>query len=844
MSRIPRWAAPPLAACASAVALAAAAPAVTAAVPLPQATQINPAPPAAQTPGTGALPVHDLAGNGYDETEWKVKLTDPQVYALTAAGGTTAAASPAPPAASQLGGEYASRVLVRAPEDPADFNGRVVVEILNATTGVDLDILWQQSYEYFQRSGTIYVGIAAQPRTLFSQTLSAAQQTAVLPPALRQQLPLGFASRISDRYTGENLNLMTQAAFTAAQAGTNTAGDPALAWDLISQVGALAKSETGPFSGYDVEQVLATGWSQSAGYLTTYVNVIHPLHSVYDGFLLGARGGGGTTLQLALPGNPAANLLTIGNNVTQGRLNGGGAPVISLQTETDSKSAVIRKPDTDDPADRFRLYEVPGSAHNDEWAAVQSVQVIPRDTLVPGLPGCNWTGQDKITSNPVRYVLNASFAGLGTWAAGGTAAPAAPRITAPDGAPNGAGISGGNVVPGVDGITRDALGNALGGVRTPFVDAPSRSYKPISFGPLAAFCQLTGRETPLTSVQANDAYADWSAFLAAYDAAADEAQDAGFLLPGDRAGARAFAAQSYTVRPDAPTFGADASPNNTGSVTLSWKGPDPAAASPFDTVGYTLQRQREGETTWSTVETGIASRSYTIESEPEGTVRYRVRTEAVQNPPQHPNAPISVESDWSAASAPVTVDTTAPEVSVTCPATALLRGTASATVTASDALSGLAADPSGTVAIPTAAVGPQTITRTATDRAGNSATASCTTSVRYRSSGLVGFPEGSTITRARNTPVAFKIRLTDALGKPALGAVIRMDVARITGTTIGPYQPATPLLPFGSGNRFTYTALLKAYQYTLNTRPLGTGLWSVRVSLDDGTQTTVRLQLR
>lgn len=930
---------------AAAVVSLVAAPSAFAGATLPDVTQINPPPPAAQTPADGALPQHDLAGNGYVETEWKVKLTSPEVYALSAAGGLAATASPAPTAAgAPLSGDYASRILVRAPQDPSRFNGRVVVEVLNATTGVDLDILWQQSYEYFQRTGTIWVGVAAQPRTLFSGTLSPAD-AAALPAAIRP--PAGFNSRVASRYGGQGLNLMTQAALTAAGAGTNTAGDPALAWDLIGQVGRLAKDEQGPFAGYDVSKVLATGWSQSAGYLTTYVNAIHPLHQVYDGFLLGARGGGGTSLQLALPGNPPAGLLTIGANAAQGTLQGGGTPVINLQTETDSKAAIIRKADSDSATDRFRLYEVPGAAHNDEFASVQSVQIIPRDTFVPGLPGCFWTGQDKITSNPVRYVVNAAFDGLGAWAQNGTAPPAGAQISSPTPANNGtatgalpsppypAGTLG--VVPGgVDQITRDALGNAAGGIRTPFVDAASRTYKPISFGPIAAFCSLTGRETPLSPTAANDRYADWSAFVSAFDTAADAAQSAGTLLAGDRASARRLALQSYTIRPDAPAVAPGTSPSGDGEFTVTWNGPNPADPAAFTTVTYDLQRKDADDADWSEVATGLTSRSYTFTSaspESEGTVRYRVRVRAAQTPPQHPfNSPITLSSDWSAASGDVVVDktapgaptaatdrapeyagdggwfrdtvtvtftgagdppladgspssgvasvsgpetrsssgtfavtgaatdaagnvsvttsetvrvdATAPTLALTCPAAAELGASTFATFTAGDGQSGLASADAGSVTVPTASVGTRTVAQTATDNVGLTTTRTCATDVRYRFSGVVGLSSTSTTTWPRLLPLPVVFRLANAAGTPVGGAVASLDVARVTGATVGAYQPATSALGLNSGNRFSYDAFLKVYSYALRTASLGTGVWSLRITLDDGTTHAVRVSLR
>ncbi|HTZ85869.1 MAG TPA: acetylxylan esterase, partial [Solirubrobacteraceae bacterium] len=77
----------------------------------------------------------------------------------------------------------------------------------------------------------------------------------------------------------------------------------------------------------------------------------------------------------------------------------------------------------------------------------------------------------------------------------------------------------------------------------------------------------------------------------------------------------------------------------------------------------------------------------------------------------------------------VQVDASAPKLEITCPATAPVGSSASATVTAADAQSGLAEDPSGTVPIDTSKAGSQTIERTATDNVGHQSTSSCTTQV-------------------------------------------------------------------------------------------------------------------
>jgi len=79
----------------------------------------------------------------------------------------------------------------------------------------------------------------------------------------------------------------------------------------------------------------------------------------------------------------------------------------------------------------------------------------------------------------------------------------------------------------------------------------------------------------------------------------------------------------------------------------------------------------------------------------------------------------------------VQVDSTPPSLEVKCPAMVAIGAKASATVTASDAYSGLKTDPSGSVPINTSRTGAQTTTRTAVSNVGFETTKSCTTMVGY-----------------------------------------------------------------------------------------------------------------
>ena len=61
-----------------------------------------------------------------------------------------------------------------------------------------------------------------------------------------------------------------------------------LSYDIFSQVGQAVRHPLGVdlLGGLKPRVIIATGESQSASRLSTYVNSINPLANVYDGFLL------------------------------------------------------------------------------------------------------------------------------------------------------------------------------------------------------------------------------------------------------------------------------------------------------------------------------------------------------------------------------------------------------------------------------------------------------------------------------------------------------------------------------------------------------------------------------
>jgi len=97
----------------------------------------------------------DLSKVGYIEEEYFVSGYA-NVYDWDAPGPATVRTPHAP---------YTTRMLVRRPAQKQHLSGNVVVEILNATNLVDLEIGWSLSKDYLVRNGDIWIGFTSKPVT-------------------------------------------------------------------------------------------------------------------------------------------------------------------------------------------------------------------------------------------------------------------------------------------------------------------------------------------------------------------------------------------------------------------------------------------------------------------------------------------------------------------------------------------------------------------------------------------------------------------------------------------------------------------------------------------------------
>jgi len=381
---------------------------------------------------------------------------------------------------------YATRILVRRPVDPDAFDGTVVVEWLNVTSGMDTDPDWGFAHEELMRRGAVWVGVSA-------QLMGVEGGDSVI------DIP--------------GLELIALKQWDPERYGDLTHPGDEYSFDIYSQAAqSLLRPEgTDPLEGLDPELLVAIGESQSAARLVTYVNAVQPVADIYDGFMVHSRGDAGAPIN-ATADEPMPEPALIRTD--------GSDPVMVFQTETDLfglGSYAARQPDTD----RIVTWEVAGTAHADLDTLEYGIEAASQwsDAEPPDFAEmCGGPLNDGGQKHPFRQALIS----LVEWADGGD-----PPAT---GAPI-------ETTTGADGetvIARDDLQNARGGVRTTLVDVPIATYDGEPRADVSVICSLFGSTTPFSAEELAALYPTHDDYVSDVTAAGDALVDGGFLLAHDR----------------------------------------------------------------------------------------------------------------------------------------------------------------------------------------------------------------------------------------------------------------------------------------------------------------------
>ncbi len=378
---------------------------------------------------------------------------------------------------------YKTRILVRLPTDPKRFNGTVVVEWLNVSSG-ESSPDWDYLNPMLTRDGFGYVGVSAQSLGVDGGT--------------------GITST-----TGSSAGLVHQ---EPSRYGSLVHPGDQYALDIFAQVGRTLRLDKSPdlFSGLHPKHIIAVGESQSAFYLTTFADAIQPLTQTFDGIFIHSRGATGAPLNGAsIAGSIGASTgLRIRTDLT--------VPVFMFETETDMTKlgyAPAQQPNTS----RIRTWEVTGTSHADSYIVGSYASVL----------GCN----TEINMGPQHPVVQAAFTAFAKWVTEGTPPPS-PRPMV---------LASTNPVT----LAKDAQGNVKGGVRTPDVDVPSSVLSGVAPPGASILCSLFGSTTPFSTSQMAQLYGDKATYLRRYEKSLDQAISNGYILPQDKAGLMAEAEQVH-----------------------------------------------------------------------------------------------------------------------------------------------------------------------------------------------------------------------------------------------------------------------------------------------------------
>jgi hypothetical protein len=376
-----------------------------------------------------------LTGRGYSYTEKEY------FYSGTAHDLTTGASAP-----------YESRMLVRLPSNPKKFSGSIVVEWLNVTGQMDLETAWPVEAQWLMRHGIGYVGVSAQYAGVCCG-----------PTTLKGWDPVRYAPLSVPPGDEFSYDIFSQAirALRDPQDNLTSAGQPI---------------KVNPMSGLRVRHLIVTGASQSASYLTTFVND-HYNRGQVSVYVI-TRGGG-----------PFTDFRT---------------PIFQLNEENN----LAKQPDNP----HYRVWEEAGTAHAP--AIWENDYVWPeqqRDIFGPGVPNAINAGC-SVNHGAVDYSSRALAHWTARYLRTGQMPSSAPRIKTD---------SAGNIV-------RDSNGLAKGGLRHTFLQVPV-AYE------AATGCPLFGTYTQWSAAKIHSLYKTHAIYDAKVRAWSAYEVHRGWLLPADRA---------------------------------------------------------------------------------------------------------------------------------------------------------------------------------------------------------------------------------------------------------------------------------------------------------------------
>lgn len=340
---------------------------------------------------------------------------------------------------------YKNRILVRYPRDKKKASGRVYVDILNATQGYDIEDLWHRISSWCLENGHVYVGITSKPVSVMSLKNFDYERYKDLNWSNGEIIPMP----------------------TIAKSATIPGTEEGLFWDMLSQIGMLLQTEKGRecIGNIPAEYIYLSGQSQSGAYLNTYVSYFDSFirkccnRPVYDGYFNIA---GALVQRTVRQQNTVGDLKLLPRN-----MHPCSTPYICITCEGDlylfnqymeGNLFHIKIENSDTENNKCRYYEIPGAPHtNVVCPLLPALEEVEKASAKK--PYLDAKILDHINDFPTEYYIRGLLEKLHLWAEKGIA----PEVVEP-------------ICRSENDLQRDEFGNAIGGLRSPFLDVPIATY--------------------------------------------------------------------------------------------------------------------------------------------------------------------------------------------------------------------------------------------------------------------------------------------------------------------------------------------------------------------------------
>lgn len=414
---------------------------------------------------------------------------------------------------------YINRIIVRYPNNASRASGRAIIEILNASTTMDIDRIWMMAKEEFIRNGDVYIGISSKPavlKTLKKFDPKRYESLHWTNPRQDMKMPQDLIN--NSRFMGE----------------LEQGSEAGLIWDMLSDLAKDLKTGTLCFGSINVTKNYLVGWSQSSLLTFRYANTFAKIYNksgkppIFDGYLAA----GGSYSSSILPGvnqyeNPsgAEKGETVFIHCSE--------PFITVQTESENAGfrgltgnaelnmvgRLVRQEDSDEQGNLYRVYDIPGSTHDNKYNMIdyyKNDEDLDKVGIFLGYQGREPYPNDY----PYELVFNAVMRHLYRWAEKAITPPRVTRI----------------LFDSVLRNVRDCYGNAIGGWRLPFVDVPVATYFPdcTPIKPISSFSYLFGCKIPFTARRLKELYGSLSNYQVLVEERSNELVEEGLLLPEDK----------------------------------------------------------------------------------------------------------------------------------------------------------------------------------------------------------------------------------------------------------------------------------------------------------------------